>query len=430
MLGAPMLSAGSTIASKYRLEEVLGKGATGTVWRAVQLELDRPVALKLLHAPIAANDDAHVRFSREARVAASLDHPSSVAVLDFGEDQGSLYLVMELVTGESLRARLLREPLSLAHAVAIVRQIATALAAAHKIRLVHRDIKPENVILPAGFPPPPAKVVDFGLAFIVDPDDPLRVGRVTLDGSVAGTPAYMSPEQVRGGSIGPASDIYSLGCLLYELIAGKPPFTGPVGEVLTRQAYAPPIPLRQLELEPAPPEAIDTLVQAMLSKSPSSRPTASRVVALLAPYESDDDARIGRTSAPLIERHERAVPRAQAPSADPLGASDGGFDLGVTELLSDELALAFATSGIRVHRWPAGEIGPERIVWADGASLQSLAALAAAGKAVVTDVAAGNAATLPALIHAGVADAIVRPHDPDDLVRRLFRVHRLGTAPR
>jgi eukaryotic-like serine/threonine-protein kinase len=109
-----MLSAGSTIASKYRLEEVLGKGATGTVWRAIQLELDRPVALKLLHAQVAANEDAHVRFSREARVAASLDHPSSVAVLDFGEDQGSLYLVMELVTGESLRARLQRGPLVLA----------------------------------------------------------------------------------------------------------------------------------------------------------------------------------------------------------------------------------------------------------------------------------------------------------------------------
>jgi serine/threonine-protein kinase len=422
-----MADAGAVIAGKYRLEAVLGKGATGTVWRAVQLGLDRPVALKLLHPQVADDEDALVRFSREARVAASLDHPSSVAVLDFGEDERRLYLVMELVDGESLRARMQRGKLAVDTAATIVRQVATALGAAHRIRLVHRDIKPENVILPTGTPAPPAKVVDFGLAFILDTDDARRVGRVTLDGMVAGTPAYMSPEQVRGGSIGPPSDIYSLGCMLYELIAGKPPFTGPVGEILTRQAYAPAIPLRHLELEPPPPTTLDDLVQAMLSKSPSSRPTANRVVALLARHESEDAERIGRTSSPVLERHERAVPHA---SSAPTAEAAEAFDLGVTEPVPESIQLALATSGIRVHEWQPGEIGPEHIVWAPAASIVQLAALAGAGKAVVTDINPADPSALSALIHAGVADAIIRPHDADDLVRRLQRVHRFRAASR
>jgi serine/threonine-protein kinase len=415
---------GHVIAGKYRLDAVLGKGATGTVWRALQLGLDRAVAIKLLHPQIAARDEAHVRFSREARVAASLDHPSSVAVLDFGETDGLLYLVMELVNGESLRAKLLQGPMPLASAFTIVRQVAAALAAAHRIRLVHRDIKPENVILPADHQP--AKVVDFGLAFIVDPEELDHMGRVTADGSVAGTPAYMSPEQVRGGSIGPPSDVYSLGCTLYELIAGRPPFVGAVGEVLTRHAYAPPIGLRHLELAERPPAVIDDLVLSMLSKSPSSRPTASRVGAALAPYENVDEKRVGRTSSPLIERSMRAVQPAQ--TAEEAEDPSTTFEIGVVGELPSDLELTLAASGIRVAKWSAGDPGTEQIVWAAGLPLDRLAELAAPGKSVVTDVAAGDAAALPGLIRAGVADAIVRPHDPDDLIRRLWRVHRLTSS--
>lgn len=412
---------GHVIAQKYRLEEVLGRGATGTVWRATQLGLQRAVAIKLLHAQIAAREEARIRFAREARVAASLDHPSSVAVLDFGDDDGVLYLVMELVAGESLRERVSRAPIPITEAATIVRQVATALAAAHRIRLVHRDIKPENVILPGDRLP--AKVVDFGLAFIADPDELQQMGRVTTDGSVAGTPAYMSPEQVRGGSLGPPSDVYSLGCVLYELIAGRPPFVGAVGEVITRHAYAPPIALRQLELPEPPRQEIDELVLNMLSKSPSSRPTAARVSALLSPHESPEDRRVGRTSAPAIERSLRAVGVVG-------GVTDaterGELGVGVIGELSSELELAFAASGIRVVTWPAGEVGAERIVWAAGVSVERAAALAASGKAVVTDVAKGDAAALPRLIRAGVADAVVRPHDSDDVIRRLWRVHRLA----
>ncbi len=418
---------GAVVADKYRLDQPLGKGAMGAVWRATQLALDRPVAIKLLHVHVAAREEAAVRFSREARVAASLVHPSSVAVLDFGEFEGTLYLVMELVTGTSLRERMQREPPSFVEAISIARHVATALAAAHQIRLVHRDIKPENVILPAGHPAEPAKVVDFGLAFIVDADVPQQMGRMTADGSVAGTPAYMSPEQVRGGSIGPPSDVYSLGCMLYELIAGKPPFTGAVGEILTRHAYAPPIALRQLELAEAPPAAVDELVQAMLSKSPSARPTASRVASALAAYATKDADRAGRSSMPVIERQQRAVPRSAEQTTGELEAEvEQGFAVGVLHPLPEELGLALAAAGIQVTEWPRGEVGREEIVFAEQATVDQLAALVGAGKNVLADIEAADATQLPALIHAGVADAIVRPHDPDALVRRLWRSHRLA----
>ena len=425
---AAVASARSVLGGKYRLESVLGAGATGTVWRAIQLGLERPVAIKLMHAHLAAHEDAEVRFSREARVAASLDHPSSVAVLDFGKDGDVLYLVMELVDGESLRDRIARAPLALPDAVAIVRQVATALAAAHRLRLVHRDIKPENVILPRGLPPPPAKVVDFGLAFIVDPIDASLIGRVTAEGAVVGTPAYMAPEQVRAGSIGPPSDIYSLGCVFYELIAGRPPFVGGVGEVFTRHAYAPALPLRQLPLDDPPPAAIDELIQAMLAKSAPSRPSAARVVQLLAAHEGPSSERAGRTSVPVIERAARAI----APALDDAGAAAGEHELaiGVIGELDPELELALAASQIQARRWAPAELGPEPVVWVAGASPERIAALTSADRTVVVQLAQRDATLLPALIRAGVADAVAAPIDPDDLVRRLLRAHRLHRSAR
>ncbi len=419
------MTAPALIAEKYRLETELGTGATGTVWRAIQIGLERPVAIKVMHPHIAQQADAKVRFVREARVAASLHDPSSVAVLDFGEDQGALYLVMELIDGETLRARMQRGPVPFADAVTIVRQVALALAAAHRIRLVHRDIKPENVILPHGVPAPPAKVVDFGLAFIVDPEDAPMIGRMTIDGSITGTPAYMAPEQVRGASIGPPADIYSLGCVFYELIAARPPFVGSMGEVFTRHAYAPAIPLRQLPLADLPPSAIDDLVQAMLAKSSASRPTANRVASVLSAYESPSADRIGRASLPVIERSARAFASVPVDATD----ADETLAVGVVGDLDAELELALAASRIEARRW-ADDIGSEPVVWIASASAERIAAITAAGKTVVAGVPDRDATRLPALIRAGVMEAVLLPADPDDLVRRLWRASRLRrTAP-
>jgi len=186
--------------------------------------------------------------------------------------------------------------------------------------------------------------------------------------------------------------------------------------------------LRQLELSESLPPALDELVLAMMSKSPSSRPTANRVVSLLAPFEEKDELRVGRTSAPIIERYQRAVPRASPdqPTDEP-SEGDAGIAIGViADAMTEDTELALRASGIRPERWRDGAIGDERIVWAPGASAEQLAALVEKGKRVVTDVEPGNAGQLPALIRAGVSDVIVRPHDHDDLVRRLWRTHRLA----
>jgi len=229
--------AGELLAGKYRFEAPIGEGAMDVVWRATQLDLDRPVAVKLLHANLASRADARARFVREARVAATLHHPNAVRVLDFGEAPIGLYLVMELLIGTTLRQRLDRELLPRAETLAIAVQIARVLAAAHQVNLVHRDIKPENTFLEEHDDGPRVRVVDFGQAFIADAG--ASVGRLTDDGILGGTPAYLSPEQARGRQIGPASDIYSLGCTLYEMLAGRPPFLGNVAELITRHAYAP-----------------------------------------------------------------------------------------------------------------------------------------------------------------------------------------------
>jgi eukaryotic-like serine/threonine-protein kinase len=408
---------GDLVAGKYRLDAELGRGATGTVWRAVQTGLERTVAIKLMHAQIANRDDARVRFAREARVAASLQHPSSVAVLDFGEDRDGLFLVMELVEGETLRTRMQRGPLGLRASAAVVRQIATALSAAHRIRLVHRDIKPENVILPGDGSA--AKVVDFGLAFIVDPLDAPLIGRVTHDGSVVGTPAYMSPEQVRGASVAPPADVYALGCVFYELLAARPPFVGNVGEVLTRHAYATAIALRQLDLPERPPAAIDSLVAAMLAKSSASRPSASRVAAALADYEGPSAVRAGRTSVPVLERGARMVEAAPAEAA-----RTGELSVGVIGALGGELELALLAAELRIRRWDDGERDGD-VVWLREATPDRVAALVGEGHVVVAGIPSSDATRLPALIRAGAADAVVEPIDGDDLVRRLWRAQRL-----
>ena len=436
---------GAIIAGKYQLEERIGRGATGTVWRARQLALDRPVAIKLLHGPAAEEGEARARFVREARVASTLAHPGSVAVLDFGEDEHGPYLVMELLEGETLRARLERGPLPRLLALAVARQIAAALAAAHRIHLVHRDIKPENVFLApraaaaGGDDHDDAvdrvKVVDFGLAFIAAPleGSARALGRMTDEGILGGTPGYMAPEQVRGAAIGPAADIYALGCVVYELIAGRPPFVGAVGEILSRHAYAPPVPLRALDLAPPPPPALDELVTAMLGKAPPLRPTANRVIATLAAIEAElagaaPRAPAGRTAVGAVDRADRALPRPSPPAPAPEAAGDG-LAVAVVGALADDHALALAAAGLAVAPVALAEVARGALVWAPGADGAALAALRARGAVVVTD-ADGEAAGLVAHVRAGVAEAVVRPVAGDELARRLRRawLHRREPA--
>ncbi|MGH7512508.1 MAG: serine/threonine-protein kinase, partial [Gemmatimonadales bacterium] len=212
---------------RYVLDRELGRGGMATVYLAQDLRHDRPVALKVLH-PDLAQTLGPERFQREIRLAARLQHPHILTVLDSGEAAGRLWFTMPFVEGESLRGRLTREKqLPLDAALRIATEAARALEYAHKHGVVHRDIKPENILLTADGS---TLVADFGIARALAAQEG---DRLTETGLAIGTPAYMSPEQAAGDkAIDARTDIYSLGAVLYEMLAGEPPFTGPTAQAI------------------------------------------------------------------------------------------------------------------------------------------------------------------------------------------------------
>ncbi|HEU0019837.1 MAG TPA: protein kinase [Thermoleophilaceae bacterium] len=207
---------GDLLNGRFRLEEKIGAGGMSTVYRAYDTTLERWVAIKSMHRDISTDPDQLERFRREARAVARLNHPHVVTVIDFGEDDGSPYIVLELVEGETLKQTIKREGrLPVAEAVAYAIEIGRALSAAHAAHLVHRDVKPQNVLIDREGR---AKVTDFGIA------RSLEVHGLTATGRVLGTTDYVAPEQALGHDVTEQSDVYSLGIVLYEMLAGEPPF--------------------------------------------------------------------------------------------------------------------------------------------------------------------------------------------------------------
>lgn len=207
---------GTLLNGRFRLDEQIGTGGMSTVYRAYDATLERWVAIKLMHRDISSDPDQLERFRREARSVARLNHPHVVTVIDFGEDDGRPYIVLELIEGETLKQRIRRQGrLTVAEAVAYAIEVGRALEAAHACRLVHRDVKPQNVLLDADGR---AKVTDFGIA------RSLEVHGLTATGRVLGTTDYVSPEQALGHEVTEQSDVYSLGIVLYEMLVGEPPF--------------------------------------------------------------------------------------------------------------------------------------------------------------------------------------------------------------
>ena len=258
------------LAGRYLIERELGHGGMATVYLAQDVTLRRRVALKLLHPDLAATLGRE-RFLREIEIATRLTHPHILALHDSGEADGRLFYAMPYVEGESLRQHLEREgQLPIPEAVAIVQAVASALTYAHQAGVIHRDIKPENILLapdPDGGPPIPL-VADFGIARALDAAEGARL---TATGLAVGTPAYMSPEQASAGSrIDKRSDVYSLACVAYEMLAGTPPFTGPTAQaILARHAVDPVPPLRTVRQ--AVPEAMDRAIAQALAKTPADR---------------------------------------------------------------------------------------------------------------------------------------------------------------
>ena len=223
------------LADHYRIERELGRGGMAVVYLAQDLRHDRPVALKALLPELAATLGPE-RFQREIRLAARLQHSHILTVHDSGEAGGRLWFTMPFVEGESLRDRLRRErQLPVDDALRIAREAAAALDYAHRHGVVHRDIKPENILLTADGD---TLVADFGIARALGGEDGL-----TQTGMAIGTPAYMSPEQASGEkAIDARTDVYSLGAVLYEMLAGEPPYTGPTAQAIIMRRFAEPVP--------------------------------------------------------------------------------------------------------------------------------------------------------------------------------------------
>lgn len=265
---------GRTFDEKYRLDERLGVGGMGTVYRATHLLIDRPVAVKVLNPRFVEDEAAKQRFRREARAAGRLRHSNAVAVTDFGQtSDGFTYIVMELLEGKTLRDVLARDaPLDTARAVSIMLQVSAAVAAAHEAGVIHRDLKPANIfIVQRHNVPPIVKVLDFGIAKLaaesIDESDPQTL---TQMGVMIGTPRYMSPEQCDGEKLTPASDVYSLGIILYEMLVGMTPFTGSTPLAIALK-HSSDIPRRPREIIPSIPQPLEDLILNSLEKRPENR---------------------------------------------------------------------------------------------------------------------------------------------------------------
>jgi eukaryotic-like serine/threonine-protein kinase len=260
---------------KYRLDERLGGGGMGTVYRATHLLIDRPVAIKVLSQRFVGDSTAKQRFRREARAAGRMHHPNAVSVTDFGATaDGYLYIVMELLEGRTLRDLLAREaPLDVARAVSIMLQTCAAVSVAHDVGLIHRDLKPANIFIEQrANTPSVVKVLDFGVAkFAVEEQADDDYQTLTQVGAIIGTPRYMSPEQCSGsGGVTPASDVYSLGIILYEMLSGVVPFHAETPlAIALRHVSEPPRPLR--EIVPDVPEKLAAIAHKALAKHPSDR---------------------------------------------------------------------------------------------------------------------------------------------------------------
>ena len=279
---------GSVLGGRYRLDAAIGGGSFGTVFRARHLELNRDVAVKILATSAGTDPEALARFRREGDSACRVQHPNAVAVFDFAVNPGGVaYLVMELLEGHSLEKELEEHgPLQPVRCAEIVVPVCAALAAAHAAGVVHRDIKPSNVFLHRTKQGELPKVLDFGIAKLAAES---AIGqRLTIDGSLLGTPAYMAPERFRRGPYGSKSDVYSVGVMLYEMLAGRLPFIPSSADPLALVAMQaeedpPPLRLRRPDVEPP----LEGLVLSALSRDPERRPSADQLARRLARTVAD-----------------------------------------------------------------------------------------------------------------------------------------------
>ena len=317
------LAIGETLAG-YKIDALIARGGMGVVYRATHLSLERPVALKVISGELAGREGFRERFLRESRLAARLDHPAVIPVYDAREVDGELIVAMRLVEGGDLRRAIDRDgPLQPARAIALLGQVAEALDAAHAAGVVHRDVKPHNILLEGDR----AYLSDFGLAKALDESG------AQSGASVVGTAEYMSPEQWRGGAVGPAADVYSLGCVLYETLTGIVPFAR-----------------KQADTEPEIPEGLDEVIERAAAKDPDDRyPSAGALIEAAREREGAGMAATRVLSGPsdgrVSEHPDPRGPKGRRPAAGK------GFDL---SRLRGRQGLQWAGAGVALLAGLAG----------------------------------------------------------------------------
>jgi serine/threonine-protein kinase len=420
---------GRTLAGRFQLQRVLGRGGMGTVYEAEQLGLSRRVALKVLHPHIATAPGAVSRFQREATLMARLHHPGAAQVYDFGEDAGELFLAMERLHGETLDALTSREgPLPVPVAVELMAQVLEVLEASHALGIIHRDLKPSNVMLTGELSAPRVKVLDFGLAQVVDGSSQARI---TQSGMVHGTPAYMSPEQCRGEALDGRADLYSLGCVLYELILGQPPFgETPSAEVMSGHLYRPPTPLSQLRPQLKLPPALETLVLECLAKVREQRPENAQVLRLRLRQALALPIALSKAPRGEGKKQDRPLPtplpvKTEMPSDVPVGVMEAGGRSN-----PHGVGTALGAAGFRVvpciEGVPLGDVRVLIIVPAAGGDALTLAREMAARPYAPPVLLCGedDLTVMTRAIEGGVYDYIPLPLDPVDLSRKVARALR------
>jgi serine/threonine-protein kinase len=446
-LGPGEVQAGQVIAGKYQLVRLLGQGGMGKVYLGEHLGLGVPIAVKTMHPEIAAAGDYVRRFRREAHAASLLNHPNAVRVLDFGEDAGTLYMVMELLEGRSLTSWLGQQasPPPLAEVAEILAQLLDAFEVAHGLGIVHRDLKPENVFLTELSGRRVVKVLDFGLAHVDDKRD--QGPTLTAKDVIAGTPEYMSPEQCRSLAVGPRADLYSIGCLLTDMLQLRPPFVGNSAiEVLAKQMFSPPPPLaRPKDAEPVPP-LLERLRLDLLAKAPEKRPKSPAEVKARLSEAMSREATMARLPTrkgdePLGDRAARA-PAWDANEPAPTTARTRLRRVGLLRLADDPAGVTEeCETGLRAHKLDVSLVSAVALL-ADAAipvvvldagprhelALRALAELRRLAPKCHALVCAAQLDTerMNELVGAGAADVLRYPVTPDALARKLDRVLRRG----
>lgn len=418
-LADPLL--GVLVADRYRVVSRLGEGGIGRVYRALHEQLGRWVALKILHPELSDRRELQQRFEREARAASRLNHPGSVMVYDFGAWQDMLYLAMELVLGRSLSEVVHEEsPLSVARIVDLGAQVCDALETAHAQGLLHRDLKPENVLVTHNSEGREVtKLCDYGLAWATD--ETTKGPRLTREGTVAGTPAFMAPEQVMNRELDGRTDVYALGAVLYEMVCGRPPFegAGPM-EILTKQLYDEPEPPSRRAIAPIPKD-LEALILKALQKSPAQRPqTAAEMKAALLAVMAPSSRRTDRPSGEEVQVLFDREARAEAAGISPVKAraSSDQTPAAIKVMVIAPAEVPFDRSAVAILR-------------ANGAFVVATEAFGAPAETMVLDVRGDAATGMQALADAraqGLVGPVLLVVGPDDDFAIMARALELQAA--